>query len=87
MCGVAPGDIDDFTGLEARFHIGLTRADCIGGEEEPSNLKILCTTCDEGAKNMTAEKPTGLWLLSQVRRAGHYEQLAVLKWLREKFKD
>jgi hypothetical protein len=59
----------------------------IGGKEELSNLNALCSTCDEGAKGISTEKPTRFWLLSQIRRAGQDEQLAVLKWLRQKFKD
>lgn len=86
MCGVAPGDIDDFTGIKAKFHIGLIRDINIGGKDELSNLRTLCSTCYQGAKNITSEKPTALWLLSQVRRAGQDEQLAVLRWLRLKFK-
>ena len=86
MCGVAPGDIDDLTGRKARFHIGSIEEDRIGSKEELSSLRTLCSTCDEGVKSIETGKPTGLWLLSQVRRAGHDEQLAVLKWLREKFK-
>jgi hypothetical protein len=87
MCGVTPGDIDDLTGSRAKFHIGLVKDKNIGNEEEVSNLDTLCSTCDEGVKSITTEKPTGLWLLSQVRRAGQDEQRAVLRWLRQKFKE
>ena len=86
MCGLTPGEIDPETGRKVRLHIGHIVDKNIGGKEELSNLRTLCSTCNQGAKNITAEKPTGLWLLSQVRRAGQDEQLAVLKWLREKFK-
>jgi len=86
MCGVAPGDIDDLTGEKVRFHIGLIVDDILDGDEEISNLRTLCSTCYEGAKGITTEKPIGLWLLSEVRRVGQDEQQSVLKWLREKFK-
>jgi len=86
MCGIAPGDIDDLTGREAKFDVEIICDKNLGGKDELSNLRTLCSTCNQGAKNVTTEKPTKIWLLSQVRRAGQDEQMAVLKWLREKFK-
>jgi len=86
MCGIAPGDIDDFTGHEAKFTVGVIASKNLGGKDELSNLRTLCSTCNQGAKNITNEKPSRIWLLSQVRRAGQDEQFAVMKWLREKFK-
>lgn len=85
-CGTAPGDIDDLTGLTAKFDIEIIAGPNVGRKDEFSNLQALCSTCNQGAKDITSEKPTWIWLLSQVRRAGQDEQLAVLKWLREKFK-
>lgn len=87
MCGLTPGEIDSETRRKVRLHIGHIVDKNLGGKDELSNLRTLCSTCNQGAKNITAEKPTAVWLLSQVRRAGQTEQLAVLKWLREKFKD
>ena len=87
MCGLTLGEIDPETGRKVRLHIGHIVDKSIGGKEEQSDLRTLCSTCNQGTKNITTEKPTGLWLLSQVRRAGQGEQLAVLKWLREKFKE
>lgn len=86
MCGVAPGDIDDLTGHEVEFNVGIIESKNIGAKGELLRFRTLCSTCNQGAKNITAEKPTGIWLLSQVRRAGQDEQIAVMNWLREKFK-
>jgi 5-methylcytosine-specific restriction endonuclease McrA len=85
MCGLTPGDIDPATGRKVRLHIGHIIDRSLGGNIEPSNLRTLCSTCNQGAKNITAEKPTGLWLLSQIRRAGQDEQKAVFHWLQKKF--
>ncbi len=85
MCGVTPGDIDPATGRKVRLHIGHIKDKSVGGKDELSNLRALCSVCKQGAKNITAERPTALWLLSQLRQAGQHEQLAVLKWLRKKF--
>ena len=87
MCGLTPSDIDPETGRKVRMHIGHILDKSFGGKEELSNLRALCSTCNQGAKNVTAQRPTTIRLLSQIRRAGQDEQRAVLKWLREKFKD
>lgn len=85
MCGLTPGNIDLETGRKVRLHIGHIVDKNLGGKDELSNLRALCSTCNQGAKNITSEKPTSIWLLSQIRRAGREEQLAVLGWLKEKF--
>ena len=86
MCGVAPGDVDDLTGCKAKFHIDLIADEETAVEVELSHLRTLCSTCNQGAKNITSVKPPAIWLLSQIRRAGQEEQRAVLDWLLKKFK-
>jgi 5-methylcytosine-specific restriction endonuclease McrA len=86
MCGLTPGDIDPSTSRKVRLHIGHIVDKSIGGKDELSNLRTLCSTCNQGAKNITSVKPPAIWLLSQIRRAGQEEQRAVLDWLRKKFK-
>ncbi len=85
MCGLTPGDIDPSTDRKVRLHLGHIKDKSLGGRDELSNLRALCSTCNQGAKNITSEKPSQIWLLSQVRRAGQEEQLTVLNWLRKKF--
>jgi hypothetical protein len=85
MCGLTPGEIDPATGRKVRLHLGHIKDKSLGGKIELSNLRALCSTCNQGAKNITGEKPTSIWLLSQVRRAGQEEQRAVLNWLFKKF--
>jgi len=85
MCGLTPGEIDPETNRKVRLHIGHIKDKSLGGLEELSNLRALCSTCNQGAKNITSEKPTAIWLLSQIRRAGQDEQRAVFDWLRKKF--
>jgi len=85
MCGLTPGETDPATGRPVRLHIGHIKDKSLGGKDELSNLRTLCSTCNQGAKNITSEKPSSIWLLSQVRRAGRDEQKAVYEWLKSKF--
>ncbi|MCW5940094.1 MAG: HNH endonuclease [Fimbriimonadaceae bacterium] len=85
MCGLTPGEIDPNTGRPARLHIGHIQDKSLGGKDELSNLRTLCSTCNQGATNLTLEKPSQIWLLSQVRRAREDDQVAVYNWLRKKF--
>ncbi|NQU39898.1 MAG: HNH endonuclease [Lentisphaerae bacterium] len=85
MCGLAPGETDPSTNRKVRLHIGHVKDKKLGGKDELSNLRTLCSTCNQGAKNITTEKPGVIWLLSQIRRAGQDEQRAVYEWLSSKF--
>jgi hypothetical protein len=85
MCGLTPGEVDPSTNRKVRLHIGHIKDKNLGGLDELSNLRSLCSTCNQGAKNITPEKPSAIWLLSQMRRAGQEEQRTVLSWLRKKF--
>ena len=85
MCGLTPGDIDPATSRTVRLHIGHIVDKSYGGKDELSNLRALCSSCNQGAKNITSEKPSTIWLLSQIRRAGRAEQRTVYEWLKQKF--
>jgi hypothetical protein len=85
MCGLTPGDLDPSTGRKVRLHIGHIVDKSLGGQDVLTNLRALCSTCNEGAKNLTGVKPDAIWLLSQIRRAGMDEQRSVYDWLRTKF--
>jgi hypothetical protein len=85
MCGLSPGEIDPSTRRKVRLHIGHIKDKSLGGKDELTNLRALCSTCNQGAKNVTSEKPSAIWLLSQIRRAGIDEQRTVFNWLAKKF--
>lgn len=87
MCGLGAGEIDPATGRNVRLHLGHIKDKSLGGMDELSNLRALCSGCNQGAKNVTGEKPGHIWLLSQIRRAARDEQVAVYQWLRSKFGD
>ncbi len=87
MCGAVAGEEHPYDpGRKTRLHIGHIVDKSHGGTDDLSNLRALCSICNEGAANVTLERPSLLKLLTQVRRARRDDQIAVLKWLKEKYK-
>jgi HNH endonuclease len=86
MCGAVAGEMHpyDLT-RKTRLHIGHFIDKSMGGSDDPSNLRALCSVCNEGAKNLTLDRPTAQKLLIQIRRATGADQLEVLRWLQTKF--
>lgn len=86
-CGMAASDPDPFhVGRKIRLTLGHIIDKSKGGLDEPSNLRAICSNCNEGLQNTSLQKPDRIHLLSQIRRATVEDQLAVLSWLSEKFK-
>lgn len=86
MCGAAAGEPHPYDdGRKTRLHIGHIVDKSMGGSDEPSNLRAICSVCNEGAANITLDRPSSLKLLTQIRRATISDQQEVLKWLKTKF--
>ena len=68
-----------------RLHIGHVIDKSLGGSDDSQNLKAICSVCNEGARNLTQDRPSADKLLVQVRRATAADQVKVLRWLAEKF--
>jgi len=86
MCGAVAGEPHPYDPTKkTRLHIGHIIDKSIGGTDDPSNLRAICSICNEGASNMTLTRPDLQKLLIQVRRATNGDQLEVLKWLIRKF--
>lgn len=86
MCGAAAGEPHPYDeGRKTRLHIGHSVDKSMGGSDEPTNLRAICSVCNEGASNLTLNRPQAIKLLAQIRRAPATDQLDVLKWIIEKF--
>lgn len=86
MCGAVAGEAHPHDpGRKTRLHIGHIIDKSMGGADEPGNLRAICSVCNEGAANLTLDRPSAQKLLIQIRRAPVAEQLEVLAWLRRKF--
>ncbi|MBC7682804.1 MAG: HNH endonuclease [Ferruginibacter sp.] len=86
MCGAVAGEVHPYdTTRKTRLHLGHTIDKSMGGTDDPSNLRAICSVCNEGASNATLTRPDLQKLLVQVRRSTASDQREVLKWLLSKF--
>ncbi|GJL74665.1 HNH endonuclease [Nitrosomonas sp.] len=86
MCGAVAGEPHPYDETrKTRLHMGHIVDKSQGGTDDPSNLRALCSICNEGASNLTLERPSAQKLLIQVRRARGSDQIEVLKWLINKY--
>ena len=86
MCGAVAGEPHPYDpSRNVRLHIGHIVDKSMGGTDDPSNLRALCSVCNEGAANLTLDRPSHDKLLIQIRRATGADQLKVLEWLVKKY--
>jgi len=86
QCGAVAGEMHPYdTTRKARLQIGHVIDKSQGGSDEASNLRALCSVCNEGSTNLTLDRPSLHKLLVQVRRATATDQRELLKWLLTKF--
>lgn len=88
QCGAVAGEAHPFDPTrKTRLHIGHVIDKSQGGSDEASNLRALCSICNEGSANLTMDRPSLHKLLVQVRRAPAADQRELLNWLKTKFPD
>lgn len=88
MCGAGAGEPHPFDpSRKTRLHIGHIIDKTMGGTDDPSNLRAVCSVCNEGASNITPDRPTVMKLKAQVRKARGDDQLELLKFLLLKYPD
>lgn len=86
MCGAVAGEPHPYDlSRKTRLHIGHIVDKSMGGTDDATNLRAICSVCNEGASNATLTRPDLLKLLTQIRRATSLDQLEALKWLVTKF--
>jgi hypothetical protein len=86
VCGAGAGEPHPFDpSRRTRLHLGHIIDKSMGGTDDPSNLRAVCSVCNEGASNITPDRPSVLKLKAQIRKARGKDQLEILQWLIEKF--
>jgi hypothetical protein len=88
MCGAVAGEAHPYdSSRKTRLHLGHVIDKSQGGSDDATNLRAICSVCNEGAANITTDRPSSMKLLVQVRRSRSEDQLDVLKWLLQKFPE
>ena len=86
MCGAVAGEPHPHDPTrKTRLHIGHIVDKSMGGTDDTANLKAICSVCNEGAANLTLDRPSHEKLLIQIRRATGADQLKAMEWLMKKF--
>lgn len=86
MCGAVAGEPHPYdASRKTRLQIGHIIDKSKGGSDDYANLRAICSVCNEGAQNITLQRPDLRQLLVQIRRATSQDQLAALDWLIKKF--
>lgn len=85
-CGAVAGEPHPYDSTrKTRLHLGHIIDKSMGGTDDASNLRAVCSVCNEGASNATLPRPDLLKLLTQLRRATAADQLEAMRWLMKKF--
>lgn len=86
ICGAGAGEPHPHDpSRKTRLHLGHIVDKSMGGEDTPSNLRAVCSVCNEGASNITPDRPSLIKMKAQIRKATNQDQRALLDWLNEKF--
>jgi 5-methylcytosine-specific restriction endonuclease McrA len=86
MCGATAGEPHpDDGGRKTRIQVGRIVARFRGGSDDPTNLRAICSVCNDGLRRLTLDRPSSRELLIQIRRATGTDQIEVLRWLVKKF--
>ncbi len=86
MCGAGAGEPHPFDeSRKTRLHLAHIIDKSMGGSDDPSNLRAVCSVCNEGASNIMPDRPTAIKLKAQIRKARGDDQLELLKFLIDKY--
>lgn len=86
LCGCGVGDKDPCDpSRSVRLHIDHIVPVNQGGSNEPSNLRVLCSACNQTRSNITTPSENALNILARIRRQPRSVQQEVYEALRRAF--
>ncbi len=88
LCGSSAGDPDPFNpDRKLRLQIDHIKPISQGGTEEPSNLRVLCSACNQGRANIQPPSESALNLLARIRKASRPVQREIYEALKRSFRE
>ncbi len=82
-CGAGPGDPDPFNSArKVRLHIDHIIPISQGGTNDKSNLRVLCSACNQGASNIQTVSEDSRNIIARIRRASRTVQREIYEVLK-----
>lgn len=86
LCGAGPGDPDPFNpNRKVRLHVDHIVPASQGGTIDKDNLRVLCSTCNEGRSNIQTPSESTRNILARIRRLPRASQREVYEVLMRSF--
>jgi hypothetical protein len=86
LCGAGPGDQDPFNpNRKVRLHVDHVKPISQGGTDDKTNLRVLCSACNQGRSNVQAPSDTALNILAKIRKLPRTEQQEIFEFLKRMF--
>ena len=86
LCGAGAGDSDPFNpDRKVRLHVDHIKPISQGGTDDKDNLRVLCSSCNQGRANVQPPSDTALNLLARIRKLPKAEQQKIFDFLKQKF--
>lgn len=87
-CGSGPGDQDPFNpDRKVRLHVDHILPISQGGTDDRANLRVLCSACNQGRRDVQAPSETALNVLAKIRKLSKGEQKEIYDFLKAKFES
>jgi len=88
LCGAGSGDRDPFNPKrKVRLHVDHEVPKSQGGTDDPDNLRVLCSTCNQGRANISMPTETALNIIARIRRSPRKVQREVYEAMKRTFES
>jgi hypothetical protein len=86
LCGAGAGDPDPFNpGRTVRLHIDHITPQSQGGTADEDNLRVTCSACNQGRRNIEPPSETALNILARIRKLSRKDRQQVYEALKRSY--